>query len=72
MVTNLAVMDFHPDSKRMRLKSVHPGNTVEEVQQATGFELLVPEDGVPNTKAPTQAQISLIRDVIDPDGMRNK
>ena len=56
----------------MRLKSVHPGITVEEVQQATGFELLVPEDGVPNTKAPTQAQISLIRDVIDPDGMRNK
>ena len=72
VVTNLAVMDFHPDSKRMRLKSVHPGTTVEEVQQATGFELLIPEEDVPNTKPPTQAQISLIRDVIDPDGMRNK
>ncbi len=72
MVSNLAVMDFHPESKRMRLKSVHPGHTVEAVQAATGFELLLPEDGVAETRAPTQAQVRLIRDVIDPDGMRKR
>ncbi len=33
-------------SKRMRVKSVHPGVTVEQVQAATGFELALPEDGV--------------------------
>ncbi len=72
VVTNLAVLDFHPDSKRMRLKSVHPGVSVDKVRQACGFELLVDKDSVPETKAPDQLQISLIRDVIDPDGMRKK
>ncbi len=69
VVSNLAVMDFHPDSKRMRLKSVHPGVTVEAVQAATGFELLHPEGEVPETRPPTDAQVRLIREVIDPDGM---
>lgn len=72
VVSNLAVMDFHPDSKRMRLKSVHPGHTVQEVQDATGFELLLPEEDVGQTQAPTQEQVRLIRDVIDPDGMRKR
>ncbi len=69
VVSNLAVMDFHPDSKRMRLKSVHPGITVEAGQAATGFELLLPEGSVPETRSPTEVQVRLIRDVIDPDGM---
>ena len=72
VVSNLAVMDFHPDSKRMRLLSVHPGHTVDEVQNATGFELLLPEDGVAETRAPTREQVRLIRKVIDPDGMRKR
>jgi len=72
LVSNLAVMDFHPESKRMRLRSVHPGVTVEAVQAATGFELLIPEDGVPETKTPTETQIKLIRERIDPDGMRKR
>lgn len=70
VVTNLAVMDFHPQSKRMRLKSVHPGVTVPEVQAATGFELLLPDGGeVAETPRPTREQVRLIREVIDPDGM---
>ena len=72
VVTNLAVMDFHPDSKRMRIKSVHPGMTVEQVQKETGFELVVDQDPVPETKLPTQVQVKLIREVIDPDGMRKR
>lgn len=71
VVTNLAVLDFEPESKRMRLKSIHPGVTVEQVQEATGFELVVP-DVVPTTPAPTAEQVRLIRDVIDPDGMRKR
>lgn len=72
VVTNLAVLDFHPESKRMRLQSVHPGVTVAEVQEATGFELLLPAAAVPETRRPTEAQVKLIREVIDPDGMRRK
>ena len=70
VITNLAVMDFHPESKRMRLQSVHPGVTVEKVQAATGFDLLMASDSIPETKVPSLEQVRLIRDVIDPDGMR--
>jgi len=72
VVSNLAVMDFHPVSKKMRLKSIHPGTSLEEVQANTGFDLLLPEEPVPNTRAPTQVQVSLIRESIDPDGMRKR
>ena len=48
MVTNLAVLDFEPESKHMRIQSVHPGVTVDEVQAATGFELLLPDGDVPD------------------------
>jgi glutaconate CoA-transferase subunit B len=69
-VTNLAVLDFHPESRRMRIKSVHPGVTVEEVQAATGFELVV-EDGVPETAPPTGEEVELIR-ALDPTGARKR
>jgi glutaconate CoA-transferase subunit B len=71
VVTNLAVLDFDPDSKRMRLRSVHPGVTIEQVREATGFELVIPEEVV-ETTVPTVEQVRLIRDVIDPDGMRKR
>ena len=72
VVSNLAVLDFHPVNKRMMLKSVHPGISVEQVQSATGFELLLPTGAVPETRAPTVAQVRLIRESIDPDGMRKR
>jgi len=72
VVSNLAVMDFHPVSKKMRLKSIHPGTSLEEVQANTGFNLLLPEEPVPNTRAPTQVQVDLIRESIDPDGRRKR
>jgi len=63
-------MDFEPVSKRMRLKSVHPGITAKQVQEQTGFELLMPQGTIAETKPPTQEQVRLIRDEIDPDEMR--
>ena len=42
VITDLCVMDFEPTSKRMRLKSVHHGITPKQVQEKTGFELLMP------------------------------
>ena len=69
VVTNLAVLDFEPESKRMRLVSVHPGATVEQVQEATGFELLLPDGDVPETTPPTDEQVRLLREEIDPDGL---
>ena len=69
VVTNLAVLDFDTPDHRMRLRSVHPGVTVDEVQAATGFELVVPDD-VPTSRLPTSDEIELIATVIDPTGLR--
>jgi glutaconate CoA-transferase subunit B len=69
-VTNLAVMDFHPESKRMRLRSVHPGVTVERVIEATGFELVIDGD-VPETARPTAEDVRLVR-MLDPTDARKR
>jgi acyl CoA:acetate/3-ketoacid CoA transferase beta subunit len=69
VVSNLAVMDFETPEHSMRLRSVHPGVTVDEVVAATGFELVVPDD-VPETRLPTGEELHLIREVLDPDGLR--
>jgi glutaconate CoA-transferase subunit B len=72
VVTNLCVMDFAPDSHAMRLVSVHPGVSVEEMQAATGFEILLPDGDVPETPPPTDEDLRLIREEIDPDGARRR
>lgn len=44
VVTDLALMDFEPESRRMRLRALQPGVSLDDVQDATGFELLVAEE----------------------------
>lgn len=66
-VTPLCVMDFEESSKRLRLKSVHPGVTVDEVVEKTGFELIVPRS-VPETPKPTQHELEILRKRIDVAG----
>ncbi|HET6771782.1 MAG TPA: CoA-transferase [Acidimicrobiales bacterium] len=70
VVTNLAVLDFETPDRRMRLRSVHPGVSVDEVVAATGFELVV-ADEVSRSRLPTRDELRLIREVIDPDGTRD-
>lgn len=67
-VTDLAVLDFHPTSRRMRVRSLHAGVSREEVEAATGFELVI-EGTPPPTPAPTPEQLELIRR-LDPTTMR--
>jgi acyl CoA:acetate/3-ketoacid CoA transferase beta subunit len=71
VVSNLGVFDFATDDHAMRLASVHPGVTVDEVVAATGFDLVVPAE-VPVTRLPTADELELIREVIDPDGARER
>ena len=70
VVSNLGVMDFQTPDHSMRLRSVHPGVTVDEVVEATGFPLVV-EGDVAETRMPTDEELQLIRDVLDPGGMRD-
>ena len=65
VVTNLAVFDVKRDDDTLRLLSVHPGVTVDEVREATGFELDVAGD-VPETRQPTMEELIIIREVLDP------
>jgi len=69
VVSNLATFDWDPDSHRMRLLTVHPGVSLEGVIAATGFDLVLPDE-VPTTREPTEAELTLIREVIDPAGAR--
>ena len=70
VVSNLGVFDFATADHRMRLASVHPGSSVEEIQRNTAFELVIP-DRVPETRAPTANELQLLREVIDPAGAGN-
>jgi acyl CoA:acetate/3-ketoacid CoA transferase beta subunit len=69
VVSNLGSFDWDPETRRMRLLSVHPGVAVHEVVAATGFDLVIP-DRVPATRVPTAEELRLIREVIDPKGVR--
>jgi acyl CoA:acetate/3-ketoacid CoA transferase beta subunit len=68
VVTNLGVLDFGGPDHALRVCSVHPGVTVDDVVNATGFELVV-EGDVPETRAPTDAEMEII-ERLDPKGVR--
>lgn len=71
VVSDLGVFDFATPDRSMRLASLHPGVTLERVREATGFALTVPGD-VPYTREPTEDELRLIREVIDPEGLRDR
>ena len=68
VVSQLGVMDFEPETKRMRLISVHPGVSVEEVLENTSFELVV-HDEVTETESPMPEELELLRNEIDSAGI---
>src|SRR5437763_7268600 len=68
VITNLCVCDFETPDHRMRLRSVHPGVTVDDVVAATGFELAIDAD-VPDSRLPTDEELEWIRERIDPKGL---
>lgn len=64
VVSNLAVLGFHPESKRMMLLATQPGVTVEEVLENTGFELLI-TDRVAENPPPTAEELRILREEVD-------
>ena len=55
----------------MRLDSLHPGATVEAVRETIGWDVAVAAD-LAGTPAPTAAELALIREELDPDGVYTK
>ncbi len=70
VVTDLGAYDFETDDGSMRVRSLHPGVTLEQAQAASAFELTVIGD-VPESRLPTDEELHLIREVFDPNGVRD-
>jgi len=68
VVSNLGIMGFDEGSKRMKLLSINPGVTVEQVLENTGFEMLV-ADEVTHNEPPIDEELRVLRDEVDPDGL---
>ncbi|MFC6634325.1 CoA-transferase subunit beta [Microbulbifer taiwanensis] len=70
VITDLCVMDWQGPDHQLRLLSLHPGISVEQVVENTGFEICLPEN-IPTTPAPTEEQLQIIR-ALDPLNLRAK
>lgn len=71
VVTNLGVFDFGGPDKTMRALSLHPGVGADDVVENTSFEVAGLADAPP-TRTPSESELTLIRDVLDPKGVRNR
>jgi glutaconate CoA-transferase subunit B len=71
VLSNLAILDFEQTTGAMRLRHTMPGVSVADVLAATGFELLVHADVSP-VPAPTDEELRLLRELIDPRGSLRK
>jgi acyl CoA:acetate/3-ketoacid CoA transferase beta subunit len=69
VVTNLGVFDFDTPDGSMRIRSLHPDVTIDEVTENTGFTMHAPDE-IPITRDPTDEELRLIREVLDPDDRR--
>ena len=66
VITDKAVFGFDPHSKRMRIESIHPNITLEDVLSNMNFVPIVPDE-LPTTATPTAEHVRLIREEIDPE-----
>lgn len=71
VVSNLGVFDFETPDHRMRVRSLHPGVTIDEVVEATGFDLVIPDE-IETSRLPTPEELRLLDEVIDPKGTRRR
>lgn len=70
VATDLAILGFDETTGKMKLESIHPGVSIDDIQKNTGFPLMIPQK-IPETEKPTIKQIKLIREKIDPMNMRD-
>lgn len=67
VITNLAILGYDEDTCRMRVESLHPGVSLEQVKDNCGFELLVAKK-IGTTQPPTAEELRILREEVDPDG----
>ncbi len=67
VITNLCILGYDDETCRMRVESLHPGVTFEQVQENCGFELLK-ADNLEITPPPTGEELRILREEVDPEG----
>ncbi|MCU0848292.1 MAG: 3-oxoacid CoA-transferase [Spirochaetes bacterium] len=65
IITNMAIMGFDEESKRMKVLSINPGYSRKDVQDNCGFELLW-ADKIENTDPPHENELRILREEVDP------
>jgi glutaconate CoA-transferase, subunit B len=65
VITDLAILGYHDGSKRMEVRSLHPGVDLEQVRRATSFELEVARP-LTATEPPTDQELRILREEVDP------
>ncbi|MEX1046350.1 MAG: CoA-transferase [Actinomycetota bacterium] len=71
VVTDLGEYRFDDTTGEMTLVNLHPGVTLDQVNENTGWEMKIPAD-VGETPPPTDEELRLIREELDPDGVYSK
>lgn len=66
VISNLAVMSFHPETRRMQVESLHPGVSLKQVQENTEFDLPA-ASAMGETQPPESEELRILREEIDPD-----
>jgi glutaconate CoA-transferase subunit B len=65
VITDLAILGYHDQTRRLEVLSLHPGITLDQVRAATGFELGVHEP-LDTTSPPTDDELRILREEVDP------
>jgi glutaconate CoA-transferase subunit B len=68
VISTLALMGYDPETKRMRVESLHPGVTREQVIESTSFDMLF-VDPLTETSEPTDYELKILRQEVDPLGL---
>lgn len=68
IITNLAIMGFDDATKAMKVEALSPGVDIDQVIEATGFELMIPDD-IGTMDEPTGDQLRVLREEVDPEGL---
>jgi acyl CoA:acetate/3-ketoacid CoA transferase beta subunit len=67
VISQLGVYGFDDKSKRMQLLSIHPGITIDQIKENSGFEIIIPKK-ILVTTPPLQKELTILK-TIDPTGM---
>jgi glutaconate CoA-transferase, subunit A len=69
LISDLGMFELDPEQKRFRLASIHPCVSLDKIKAQTGGDFLIAEP-LPHTEAPSEDDLRLIREEVDPFGIR--